>query len=499
MDYQNIAEKSTTGVEQAATVEVKANSSPSPTILKNDTVKVIPNNTNNLKTIKSSSTIISSNGTSPPAVQLKASGVQVNNKENVQLVPVGAKNVKLPVTVEVKTNPKTNSAMSNNRDPGELKRLRELQAKCRARGISTYGNTTQLVHRLWARDNREREFEQEHERQMRALGKQKAEDQSRSNSQASSRASSPGIGSQASNGQSKVTPGTSQAPVAQRQDNFSGTKIRSPTMPNTTTPFSKSSLSQNIQSQPAIEPMKTNTVKSAGTFASHNIRLQQNAMPAKVVATNTIRPSATQATKVHHAGVPTNTETTKTVTRFASRDIRVYQDAQPANAQMVKTIPQDNRLGQAVKPTNVQFVTTSRADDKASFIHKHNFEIKNECLKRGLPGHGTRTDLVSRLMSHHLTNLKAEFKRAHEYARTHSSDSEAMLKKEILWFRLECFLEHSCNQIGLATEPTRAACYAAVRAGRYFAPRHAKIMSDELAKLIAQEKKLEADKAKKGF
>ncbi|KAH7391281.1 hypothetical protein BKA64DRAFT_99147 [Cadophora sp. MPI-SDFR-AT-0126] len=494
MAPQDIADKSTTGVRQAATVDVKVNSIPSPEVLMNDTVKATPNNTNNLKTVKSDSTINSKNFASPPAVQSNSS-VHIDNKENIQPVPVGAKNVKSPVTVAIKTTPLSNSAMSNNRDPGETMRFRELQAKCRARGIATYGSSTQLLHRLLASDHREREFEQEHERQMRELRKQKAEDQSRSSSQSSSRASSPGTSSHAANGQSKISPATSQVPAAQRQYNFSGTKIRGPTMPNATTPFA-----QNIRSQPVIDPAKTNIIKNAGTFAFHDIRLHQNPIPAKVVAPSTVRPSAPQDIELHQAGALTNNETAKTARPFASQDIRVYQNAQVANSQMVRAVPHENRVSQATKPTNIQFVTTtSRADDKTNFIHKHTFEIKNECQKRGLPGHGTRKDLVSRLMNHHLANLKAEFKHIHEYARTHDSDSEALLKKEILWFRIECFLEHSCNQIGLATEPTRAACYGAATAGRYSAPRHAKIMNDQLAELIAQEKRVEAHKSNKGL
>jgi len=493
--FPNIADKTITGIEQTTTADVKVNSNPSPAFIMDNAVKVDPVTTSNLRAVKSDPAIHPRNGGSSPAVQLK-SGAQFNNKENIQPIPAGSKNVATTLTTEVKTN----SAMSGNRDAGELKRLRELQAKCRARGINTYGSPTQLLQRLLAMDQREREFEQEHERQMKELRKQKAENPSSSTSQASSRASSPGNASQATNGQSQVTPAISPTPAGQRQANLAGTKIRSPTMPNTTKPFAKSSVSQQIQSQSVVDSAKTKPMDSTRPFASQDIRLEPNAMPTKVVAANTARSSAPQTTKLYQAGLSASSVASNTARRFASQDIRVYRDAQHASPQIIKAMPQDNnRLSQAAKPTNVKVITTSRAEDNASYIHTHTFELKNECFKRGLPGYGSRKDLVSRLMKHHLNNLKAEYKRANEYARIHDSDSEAMLKKQILWFRLECFLEHSSNQIGLSGEPTRAACDAAVRAGKYFAPRHARIMKKELAKVTAQEKALQADKAKKGF
>ncbi|KAK0118029.1 hypothetical protein ONS95_012339 [Cadophora gregata] len=496
---RNVADKPTTGLEQTAAVEVMVNFNSSPETFENGNIKVTTDNTNNLKVVNPDPAINIKQGEAPPTIQSKPSLPFNDNKENVKPVPVGAKSVETTITAEINTSPKTNATMSDNHDSGQMKRIRELQAKCRDRGIATYGSPTQLVHRLLASDHREREFEQEHERQMRELRKQKGEDQSHTSPQNSSRASSPGISSHASNGQSQVAPARSQAPTSQRQDNFFGTKIRSPTMPNATAPFAKSLASQSIQAQQVVDPSKVNTVKTVGNFASHDVRSQTNAIPAKVVAANTLRPSAPQAIRVHQAGQSVNANTAQNARRFASQDIRLYRNVQPANSQGVKTIPQETGLIQAVKNIDAKFATTSQADDRANFLHKKTFEIKNECLRRGLSAYGSRKDLVSRLMYHHLAKLKAEFKHAHEYARTNNTDSEALLKKEILWFRIECFYEHSTNQIGLATEPTRAASYAAARAGRYAAPRHAKIMNDNLAELIAQEKNLEAEKAKRGF
>ncbi|KAG4439904.1 hypothetical protein IFR05_004628 [Cadophora sp. M221] len=557
--HKLIDTKTTNNVEETVATEVKVNSNSGPAAVVKETIKTVPNRVSNFKSSKPNTP------TNPKKATVAAtfskttpkSSPTANNNENIKPVAAGRKDVKKVVLVESRKSPNMISAVSNN-DDSEMKA--ELQSKCRAKGLPTSGSPTHLVHRLVQSDRREREFEQEHERQLKELQRMKAEEKmksektgAQSTSQTTSRASSVASDSRPSKSNSQIMPPTNPIIAAPRRQDSSGTKIRSPTMPNSTVPFARTFVSQDIRLQQNVTPMTTDGFASAVTGLTYqDARVQSDSMPAQIDLVKSQVPLVSQDIRTQPVLVPAEIEVVKSSRQFASQDIRVHQTVTPANNETVKTsrpfIPQDIRVLQGSKPinaesmmisrpfipqntghrhvvmplgtrianttrpfapqgtrvshvlkhTNINILTTSREADKVNYLHMHNWEIKEECEKKGLHKWGSRTTMVTRLLDHHLNTLRAEFKYARdEYARNLIADAKSLLKKDILWYRLECFVEHRQNQIGLAGEPHRAASYTAAKECRYSSPRFANIMADELAVLIAREKNLEEEKVKK--
>ncbi|KAH6711564.1 hypothetical protein BKA61DRAFT_578008 [Leptodontidium sp. MPI-SDFR-AT-0119] len=526
--------KPTNNVEETLAVEIKVNSNSGPAIVNKEAVKTVSNSINNPKISKPNTPTNPKMVTAAPHIPKTLSKLSptANNKENIKPVPVGPKNIKKAIAVESRKGPNMNSARSNNGD-SEMKS--ELQSKCRAKGLPTSGSPTHLVHRLVQSDRREKEFEQEHERQLKEFQRMKAEEKARSettgaqsSSRVTSRASSVASDSHPSKSNAQNMPPATHINAAPRRQCSSGTKIRSPTIPNSTVPFARTFVSQDIRLQQKVTPMKTNDpAPTVSALASQDARVQSDSMPAQIDIVKNQGPFVSQDIKVHQMVAPANNETFKISRPFIPQDIRVLQGSKPAGTdtmvnawpfvlqntgsynvvmplsnRIVKPArqfaPQGIRVSQVAKHTNIKIVKTSREADKANYLHKHNWEIKEECEKKGLQKWGSRTAMVTRLLDHHLSNLRAEFKHARdEYARSPIADAESLLKKDILWYRLECFVEHRQNQIGLAGEPHRAASYTAAKECKYSSPRFAKIMADELAVLIAREKNLEEEKAKK--
>ncbi|KAH7319193.1 hypothetical protein BKA65DRAFT_569472 [Rhexocercosporidium sp. MPI-PUGE-AT-0058] len=550
IEHNRMSTKSAIGIQNTAIDEAKVNSSFGPATINKESIATLSNEVNGLQNSKVDTATIFKQTTIPPTVSKTQSKLNftINNKENVKAVPTGTNDVKKAATGE--KSPSTSSKTSSN-GVSEAERLSELQAKCRAKGLRTTGSPTNLVHRLVQNEQRERQFEREHERQLMEFQSRKAESERvgpKSSSQATSLASSVTSDSRPFNIRTHVMSPTSHINIAPRHQGSTGTKICSPTMPNSKVPFARTFVSQDIRLQlNGAQNKADNAAVTTRQLVSPNTRVQSGGIPIQIDMVNNINPSAFQDMQLQPTSVSAKIEANKSSSSLPSQDIRVdhivvtasnetTKAARPIVSQDIRVLPgfelaktqfkmdarpfglQNTGFHQVVMPGSTGIVKTTRASnlqdirsrqaakhqkttreaDKANYLHKHTWEIKEECEKKGLQKWGSRTTMVTRLLDYHLNSLRAEFAFARdEHARNTNVDYESLLKKDILWYRLECFLEHRQNQIGLASEPHRAASYTAAKECKYSSPRFAKINADELAVLIAREKKMEEEKAKK--
>ncbi|KAL2063287.1 hypothetical protein VTL71DRAFT_5092 [Oculimacula yallundae] len=478
-------------------------------------VKTLPKNVNRAKSPQINDAVSPRNAsTTATAPNTSKASPALNNKENVNPNHNGPKHSGKGAAFQTKKSPGTDTAKSV---PGGSD-ISELRAKCQYLSLDASGSLADLNRRLAKHYAREEEFQLQVEEQERVFAKEKEEKvqlEKDDTARRASRASSHASGSNTPNLKSPIVPSPSTFSNTPRPHGTSSSQMHSPLTPSAQPFFPQDIRLQQTGTQEQITaeatgPLASRDIKSEvnfshwksenarpSRFASQDVRLDLNYMLPKKGATTTVGQSDSQGNGYHQVTKPVVNPARTTFRTFGSQDIRRYQENKPTGRADMPKVP---GVHQAVKPTstsNVKVFKTDRALDKTDYLHTHTHEIKSECKMRRLPSWGDRKTVVTRLLDQHLGRLRAEFVHARdEVAKNTEAGPEALLRKDILWYRLECFTEHRQNQIGLAGEPHRAASYVADRERKHASPRFAKIMGGELAQLIAREKQLEDDKTK---
>ncbi|CZT47135.1 uncharacterized protein RSE6_07665 [Rhynchosporium secalis] len=448
--------------------------------------------------------------------------------------------------IQTRKSPQSNPALSNN-SGSSTKTLSELQADCRARDISTYGTLAELARRVSRSDQREVQFALDVAKQEREFAKDASEREKNQetatgnyeheNQQGKSAEEKAGVNVKAATSpdhfissssshasdsrppknKPQLAPAIWEDKSAPRHLSDAGTKVRSSTIPHgisaTVKPFTPQDITfqkndihklsttestrpfgpQESEFQKNSTRTKPENVKPTRTFASQDVRLDTNYMLSHGGSATIRKSSNIQGFGSRKVTLPATQQDEMIALASPPQVERRRQEHKPANADTTKIA----KASSAASLANVVIVKTDREMDKINFLHKHTWEVQQELGRRGIGTRCSRKTMITRFFDQHLKNLRAEFIQARDtYAKKSANDPDASLQKDILWYRLERFEEHRRNQIGQAGEPHRQASYIAAKECKYASPRHAKIMGDKLAELLAQEKQSEKDKIK---